>query len=68
MGIPIAFSRYVLVANFGTEAAELGSVAKIYSMGQLLVDTSHSHEIDTEIHIADATLQPGHAFVIKLPK
>ena len=66
-------NRYVLVANFGDEPVNLGPIGKIYSGGELVLDTSQSLPIleddakkSTKFNSID--LQPGEAIVIKLPK
>ena len=68
-------NRYVLVANFGDEPVNLGPIGKIYSGGELVLDTSQSlPEILEENDAKKSTkfnsidLQPGEAIVIKLPK
>ena len=73
--------RYVLVANFGQEPVNLDPVGKIYSGGELVLDTSQSlpknngeeeeneNEEKNEVtKFSTINLQPGEAIVIKLPK
>ena len=68
--------RYVLVANFGQEPVNLDPVGKIYSGGELVLDTSQSlpknngeeEEKDEVTKFSTINLQPGEAIVIKLPK
>ena len=63
------------MANFGDEPVNLGPIGKIYSGGELVLDTSQSlPEILEENDAKKSTkfnsidLQPGEAIVIKLPK
>ncbi len=60
------------MANFGEEESGLEAVGRMYSSGELLVDTSFSGEGDDaslgHVDIREMRLRPGHAFVIKLPK
>ena len=63
--------RYVLVSNFGDNSVNLAPIGKIYSGGELVLDTSHSLPLEdpgslTKFNQID--LQPGEAIVIKLPK
>lgn len=60
--------RYILVANFGDEEGSLESVGRVYSGGELLLDTSRSLPLNQYLEFKSVTLQPGHALVIKLPK
>ena len=76
--------RYVLVANFGQDPVNLDPVGKIYSGGELVLDTSQSlpkndgkeeeeignkEEKENEVtKFSTINLQPGGAIVIKLPK
>ena len=59
--------RFVLVANFGNEAVNLAPVGKIYAGGELVLDTSQSHELEVTKFSA-INLPPKEAIVIKLPK
>ena len=76
--------RYVLVANFGQDPVNLDPIGKIYSGGELVLDTSQSlpkndgkeeeeignkEEKENEVtKFSTINLQPGEAIVIKLPK
>lgn len=60
--------RYVLVANFGQDEVTLEAVGRIYSGGVLVLDTSKSLPINTDVLFSEITLQSGEAIVIKLPK
>lgn len=65
--------RYVLVANFGEDAANLSPVGSIYSGGELVLDTSKYAADDKEdggefVKFSSIDLLPGEAIVIKLPK
>ena len=60
--------RYVLVANFGHEVANLAPVGKIYSGGELVLDTSQSLPNEGYTKFSAINLQPREAIVIKLPK
>ena len=61
---------FVLVANFGRDETDLAPIGRIYSGGELVLDTSNSlpHLVNTEILFKSLTLSPGQAVVIKLPK
>ena len=72
-------NRYILIANFGPETSSLEEVADVYSMGELLMDTSGTIgpgvapedpgvESLGEIKIGEHSLPGGHALVIKLPR
>ncbi len=62
-------NRYVLVANFGPEPQQLGVITKIYTGGEVVLDTSstmpglHSHVL-----FKDMVLESGQAIVVKIPK
>lgn len=60
--------RYVLVANFGQEVTNLAPVGKIYSGGELVLDTSQSLPQEVYTKFSAINLQPREAIVIKLPK
>ena len=62
--------RYVLVANFGHKETDLSAVGRIYSGGELVLDTSDDlpHLMNTEVMFKTISLPPGEAIVIKLPK
>ena len=60
--------RYVLVANFGDEETNLSEIGRIYSGGQLVLDTSNEMPIDQDVLFNAITLSSGQAIVIKLPK
>ena len=60
--------RYVLVANFGEEETNLAEIGRIYSGGQLVLDTSNTMEINTDVFFNTISLSSGQAIVIKLPK
>jgi hypothetical protein len=58
----------VLVANFGETESNLSSVARVYSTGELLVDTTGDNaKLGQIVDIKDLVLPAGHAFVLKLP-
>ena len=61
-------NRYVLVANFGSEDVNLGPVGKIYSGGEVVLDTSKSLPLGHVAKFSSIELKPGEAIVIKLPK
>lgn len=60
--------RYVLVANLGHDSVSLDAVGRIYSGGQLVLDTENRLEIDTQVTFKSIALAAGQAIVIKLPK
>lgn len=60
--------RFVLVANFGDEEASLESVGKVYSVGQIAMDTSGTHLTNEDVSIRTISLAPGHALLFKLQK
>jgi len=60
--------RYVLVANFGDEDTNLAEIGRIYSGGQLVLDTSNKMAINEDVFFNAITLSSGQAIVIKLPK
>lgn len=63
--------RYVLVANFGNDPVNLGPIGKIYSGGELVLDTSQNlpaQDPGLTTKFSSIDLQPGEAIVIKLPK
>jgi len=60
--------RYVLVANFGNQMANLAPVGKIYAGGELVLDTSQSLPLEVTTKFSAINLQPKEAIVIKLPK
>ena len=63
-------NRFVLVANFGSSDADLTPIGRIYSGGELVLDTSNSlpHLLHTDVQFKSVTLSPFEAIVMKLPK
>jgi len=62
-------NRYVLVANFGSDAQHLEVVAKIYTGGEIVIDTSKLIPgLNTHVHFKDMVLESGQAVVVKIPK
>merc|ERR1712142_447247 len=51
--------RYVLVANFGHDSVSLDAVGRIYSGGQLVLDTENRLEIDTQVTFKSIALAAG---------
>ena len=60
--------RYVLVANFGANETSLAEIGRIYSGGQLVLDTTNKLDINTDVLFSNISLPSGQAVVIKLPK
>ena len=63
-------NRYVLVANFRNSEVDLTPIGRIYSGGELVLDTSNSlpHLLNTDVQFKSVTLSPFEAIVMKLPK
>lgn len=62
-------NRYVLVANFGQNSEALSIIGKIYTGGEIVLDTSQSlAELYSEVLFKELVLAPGQAIVIKIPK
>jgi hypothetical protein len=62
-------NRYVLVANFGSSPESLQAIGRIYTGGQIVLDTSGSlAELNTEVLFKQLLLPAGQAVVIKIPK
>jgi hypothetical protein len=63
-------NRFVLVANFGNSEVDLTPIGRIYSGGELVLDTSNSlpHLLNTDVQFKSVTLSPFEAIVMKLPK
>ena len=63
-------NRFVLVANFGNSEVDLSPIGRIYSGGELVLDTSNSlpHLLNTDVQFKSVTLSPFEAIVMKLPK
>ena len=63
-------NRFVLVANFGSNEVDLAPIGRIYSGGELVLDTSNSlpHLLNTDVQFKSVTLSPFEAIVMKLPK
>ena len=61
--------RYMVVANMADGAVELAGVAKLYSGGEVVLDTADTERAAGElVKFKDATLEGRQAFVIKFPK
>jgi len=60
--------RYVLVANFGANETSLAEIGRIYSGGQLVLDTTNKLDINADVLFSNISLPSGQAVVIKLPK
>ena len=60
----------MLIANFGCEAAtDLKSVGKMFSSGEVVVDTTGAHSVGSQVEFNSFRGIPAqHALVIKLPK
>ena len=63
-------NRFVLVANFGSIEIDLTPIGRIYSGGELVLDTSNTlpHLLNTDVQFKSITLSPQEAIVMKLPK
>ena len=61
-------NRYIIVANFGTTATSLAPVGKIYSVGELILDTSETLKVNESVLIRETSLNAGQAIILKLPK
>ena len=63
-------NRFVLVANFGSTEIDLKPIGRIYSGGELVLDTSNSlpHLVNTDVQFKSVVLAPLEAIVMKLPK
>ena len=63
-------NRFVLVANFRNSEVDLTPIGRIYSGGELVLDTSNSlpHLLNTDVQFKSVTLSPFEAIVMKLPK
>ena len=61
--------RYMVVANMADGALGLAGVAKLYSGGEVVLDTADTERAAGEVvKFKDATLEGRQAFVIKFPK
>merc|ERR1711899_226087 len=56
-------NRFVLVANFGSSEVDLAPIGRIYSGGELVLDTSNSlpHLLNTDVQFKSVTLSPFEA-------
>ena len=63
-------NRLVLVANFGSIDMDLAPIGRIYSGGELVIDTSNNltHLLNTDVKFKSITLLSKEAIVMKLPK
>ena len=63
-------NRFVLVANFGNANIDLTPVGRIYSGGELVLDTSNNFHnlLNTDVRFKAVILSPHQAIVMKLPK
>jgi hypothetical protein len=62
-------NRFVLLANFGQNSETLSVIGKIYTGGEIVLDTSQTvAELNSQVLFKELTLAPGQALVIKIPK
>ena len=61
--------RFMLIANFGARSQDLVAVSRMYSDGQVVIDTTGSLAPDTPVKFKSMPPLPAsQALVIKLPK
>jgi hypothetical protein len=59
----------MLIANFGETAQDLLPVSRMYSDGEVVIDTTGSLAPETQVKFKSMEPLPAaHALVIKLPK
>jgi hypothetical protein len=65
----LIFFRFMLIANFGVKEQDLLPVSRMYSDGEVVIDTTGSLAQDTPVKFKDMVPLPAaQALVIKLPK